>query len=277
MPDNPMIAHFERTGSVQFARWSDLVPISRFMRTALYNEAYRGVGVRDFCTLLLFSGPNRLEGIAVGLHKRIPDAHRDILVSISPHLRRAFRLAHTTSALIEMAAMTSGPNRPERGIIAIDLNGAITMETPGATRLLEKFFGKRTMRGLPEHLAQWILQSDQTLRKATDVPDVRHQLVIERTGDRLTIQMLSKPEQNFLVLEEHRWAIEPLALSSLPLTSREREILAYVAVGKTNSEIGIILAISTRTVEKHVEHILERLGVETRTAAAASAIHAASL
>jgi DNA-binding CsgD family transcriptional regulator len=115
------------------------------------------------------------------------------------------------------------------------------------------------------------------MRKATDVPDVRRPLMIERPGNRLTVHLLSNPEQNFMVLEEHRWAIDPAALSNLPLTRRESEILAYVAVGKTNPEIGIILGISSRTVSKHVEHILERLGVETRTAAAASALEAASI
>ncbi len=199
-----------------------------------------------------------------------------MLVSISPHVLQAFRVADTTSALIEMAAMKSGPNCAERGLMAIDLNGTITMETVGATRSLEKFFPKRTRNGLPEQLAQWISQSDQTLRKATDVPDVRHPFAIERAGNRLTVHLLSKPEQNFLVLEEHRGAIDPAALSSLPLSQRESEILAYVAAGKTNREIGTILGISSRTVSKHVEHILERLGVETRTAAAAAALEAAN-
>ena len=101
--------------------------------------------------------------------------------------------------------------------------------------------------------------------------------MVELDGDRLIVHLLSKPEQNFLVLEEQRWAIDPAALSSLPLTRRESEILAYVAVGKTNPEIGIILGISWRTVEKHMEHILQRLGVETRTAAAAMALEAANL
>jgi DNA-binding CsgD family transcriptional regulator len=142
--------------------------------------------------------------------------------------------------------------------------------------LLEKYFPKRTVRGLPDQLARWISRSDETLRKASDVPDVRRPLVVERDGNRLTIHLLSKPDQNFLVLEEHRWAIDPAALKSLPLTQRESEILAYVAVGKTNPEIGIILGISPRTVSKHIEHILEGLGVETRTAAAASALEAAN-
>ena len=275
--ENPMVVHFKRTRSEQFARWSDLQPLSQFLRSALYNEAYRPMGVRDWCTLLFYCGPNRLEGIGVALHKQIPDAHRDILVSISPHLRQAFRLAQYNSALIEMASMKSGANCAQRGLVVIDLDGTITMETAAATRLLEKFFPKRTGRGLPEQLAQWISRSNQTMRKATDVPDVRRPLVIERPGNRLTVHLLSNPEQNFMVLEEHRWAIDPAALSNLPLTRRESEILAYVAVGKTNPEIGIILGISSRTVSKHVEHILERLGVETRTAAAASALEAASI
>ncbi len=277
VPKAPIVLHFERTRSEQFTRWSDVQPLSQFLRSALYNEAYRPLGMKDGCSLFLHSGPNQLEFVGVGTHNQTPDTHRDMLVSISPHVLQAFRLAHTTSALIEMAAMKSGPNCVARGLMAIDLNGTITMETAGARRALEKFFPKRTRHGLPEQLAQWISRSDQTLLQATDVPDVRHPLVIERDGNRLTVHLLSKPEQNFLVLEEHRSAIDPAALSSLPLTRRESEILAWVAVGKTNPEIGIILGISSRTVSKHVEHILERLGVETRTAAAMLALKAANL
>jgi len=53
------------------------------------------------------------------------------------------------------------------------------------------------------------------------------------------------------------------------LTAREREILSWIAAGKRDSEIAIILGISTRTVHKHVSNVLQKLGVETRTAAAA--------
>jgi DNA-binding CsgD family transcriptional regulator len=276
-PRSPIVVHFQRTRSEQFTRWSDLQPVSQFLRTPLYNEVYRPLGIRDGCSLFLQSRPDRIEFLGVGQPGQTPDAHRDMLVSISPHVLQAFRLAHTTSALIEMAAMKSGANCAGRGLIAIDLNGTITMETAGATRALEKFFPKRNTHGLPEQLAQWISRSEQSMRKATDVPDVRCPFAIERDGNRLMVHLLSKPEQNFLVLEEHRCAIDPAALGSLRLTRRESEILAYVAVGKTNPEIGTILGISSRTVSKHVEHILERLGVETRTAAAACALEAANL
>ena len=56
------------------------------------------------------------------------------------------------------------------------------------------------------------------------------------------------------------------------LTGREVEVLTWVAKGKTNRDIGEILGMSPRTVNKHLEHIYVKLGVETRTAAAALAI-----
>ena len=57
------------------------------------------------------------------------------------------------------------------------------------------------------------------------------------------------------------------AFESKGLSSRESEVLTWLAHGKTNSEIGMILHISPRTVSKHLEHIYCKLGVECRTAA----------
>jgi len=56
------------------------------------------------------------------------------------------------------------------------------------------------------------------------------------------------------------------------LTAREVEVLEWVACGKTNRDIGEILGLSPRTVNKHLEHVYVKLGVETRTAAATLAI-----
>jgi len=60
-------------------------------------------------------------------------------------------------------------------------------------------------------------------------------------------------------------------LSVAALTPRETEVLSWLAKGKTNRDIADILGMSPRTVNKHLEHIFEKLGVETRTAAAAIA------
>lgn len=52
------------------------------------------------------------------------------------------------------------------------------------------------------------------------------------------------------------------------LTLRELEVLGWVAAGKTDAQIGAILGLSVRTVQKHLEHVYVKLGVENRTAAA---------
>jgi DNA-binding NarL/FixJ family response regulator len=51
------------------------------------------------------------------------------------------------------------------------------------------------------------------------------------------------------------------------ITPREQEVLRWVSCGKTDADIAVLLAISPRTVNKHLEHIYVKLGVETRTAA----------
>lgn len=66
--------------------------------------------------------------------------------------------------------------------------------------------------------------------------------------------------------ERALWSSRAGSLSRL--SGREHEVLVLVAGGKTNHEIGELLALSSRTVQKHLEHIYEKLGVHTRTAAA---------
>ena len=62
------------------------------------------------------------------------------------------------------------------------------------------------------------------------------------------------------------------ALGSPELTPREAEVLFWISEGKSNHDIGIILGARTRTICKHVEHILSKLNVENRTSAAVVAL-----
>jgi DNA-binding CsgD family transcriptional regulator len=69
------------------------------------------------------------------------------------------------------------------------------------------------------------------------------------------------------MFEERAASFSLSTLIHLGLTRRETEILGWVVQGKTNSEIGTILDISHRTVQKHLERIYLKLGVENRHAA----------
>jgi DNA-binding NarL/FixJ family response regulator len=64
----------------------------------------------------------------------------------------------------------------------------------------------------------------------------------------------------------------PAPLQRLGLTPREAEVLLWVAQGKSNGDIGTILGMSEGTVKKHLEHIFEKLGVESRNAATLCAL-----
>ena len=102
----------------------------------------------------------------------------------------------------------------------------------------------------------------------------RARLVINREEKRLVARLAQGSVGPILILEEQRTAPDPVPLERFGLTRREAQVLAWVAQGKTNGEIGTILGLSHRTVEKHLERLYQKLGVETRTAAAAWALSA---
>jgi DNA-binding NarL/FixJ family response regulator len=83
----------------------------------------------------------------------------------------------------------------------------------------------------------------------------------------LHVRRFTEPGRDDLVmlaLEEEHAPPGPAALLTLGLTPRQAEVTYWVAQGKTNPEIGLILGASSRTIDKHMERILERLGVENR-------------
>lgn len=76
---------------------------------------------------------------------------------------------------------------------------------------------------------------------------------------------------------QHRRDLRPVfespgPLEKLGLTPREAEVLFWVAQGKTNAEIGLILGAAAPTIKKHLEHIFEKLAVENRAAATLCAL-----
>jgi DNA-binding CsgD family transcriptional regulator len=94
----------------------------------------------------------------------------------------------------------------------------------------------------------------------------------EANGTPLRARLLGQRGSTQLLLVEKgqaRTATPASSLASYRLTQREVEVLMWVARGKTNKDIVDILGMSPRTVNKHLEHIYVKLGVETRTAAAA--------
>ena len=90
-------------------------------------------------------------------------------------------------------------------------------------------------------------------------------------------ELKSAIESRFVRFEQQRVSLQPnfsspAPLQALGLTPREAEVLLWVAQGKTNAEVGLILEMTVATVKKHLEHIFEKLSVENRSAAIIRAI-----
>lgn len=156
-------------------------------------------------------------------------------------------------------------------MIFVGHGGPLKHASDNAIRWLREYFGMQPEgpSRLPESLRSWL--RDRRRRDATgDHAQLKAgAFSVECKGRRLVVRLIPDRAQRFLLMEEHRRAPSAAGLKSARLTRRESEVLGWVAMGKTNQDIAAILAISPRTVKKHLEHIYEKLGVETRTAAAA--------
>ncbi len=78
-------------------------------------------------------------------------------------------------------------------------------------------------------------------------------------------------EQLFRLTTERQISDDAQLRASFSLTAREAEVLVWIAKGKSNRDIGEILGLSSRTVNKHLEQVYIKLGVENRASAAVKA------
>jgi len=137
---------------------------------------------------------------------------------------------------------------------------------------LSDLFTRRQRRTLEWNAIVWQPHGiDDALRLWLPAEQGRSRSIyLERSGrnytDReLTLLSLLRPH---LIRMQRSAAVRRRFDGDNGLTSREAEVLGWIARGKTNREIASRLFISPHTVRKHIENIFEKLGVRTRTAAA---------
>ncbi|RMX08816.1 DNA-binding response regulator [Corticibacter populi] len=172
----------------------------------------------------------------------------EVLARLQTHTRNA-RMAQFAHAAVDVAGM---------GVLFVDLDGSVVWLSPQATQWLQQAGG---VSQLPP---AW--QAARQAGASLQLPwDERHVMHIRSIG------APSAGELMLLLRLEAQNAETGSRLRDAALTARETEVLSWVAKGKTNRDIAEILQLSPRTVNKHLEHVFEKLGVETRAAAAALA------
>jgi DNA-binding NarL/FixJ family response regulator len=196
-----------------------------------------------------------------------PIVVQEMIARIRVHLANA-RLTQSARAALDVSG---------RYLLAVNGQGKILWATPQAQKLLSDTLAADSDDDfvLPEPVPQWLGQAQKGSAGSKAAG-----MAAFPGNEQLRLQYMGKlgPNEFLLRLAKDSGADAPAEFSSeLGLTAREGEVLSWLSKGKTNRDIAQILGLSPRTVDKHLEQIYSKLGVENRTAAAAIAVKAKHL
>jgi DNA-binding response OmpR family regulator/DNA-binding CsgD family transcriptional regulator len=224
----------------------------------------------DHVPIIFMTGLAETEHIVRGLeaggvdYVTKPIAIEEMLARIRVHLANA-RLTQSARAALDVSG---------RYLLAVNNLGKIMWATPQAQKLLSDTLAADSDDDvvLPDPIPQWLDQA----RKGKAGSKTAFMAALPG-NEQLRLQYMGKLGANefLLRLAKDSSTETPAEFSSeLGLTTREGEVLSWLSKGKTNRDIAQILGLSPRTVDKHLEQIYSKLGVENRTAAAAIAVNA---
>ncbi|WP_240959417.1 response regulator [Novosphingobium olei] len=203
-----------------------------------------------------------IEGFEVGGvdYVRKPVNVHELLARVRVHLGHARAVQASTASL----------DATGRLMMATDTRGFLLWCTPLAEQAINRLAPgwNRDQRELPDELRHTV---ERLLTRDSQGASLR----IEQGDGALELVLIAHYRENEVLirLNELNPHVDAARMQAkLGLTEREAEVLLWISYGKSNADISEVLSISPRTVQKHLERIYEKLGVETRAAAAAIAI-----
>jgi DNA-binding response OmpR family regulator/DNA-binding CsgD family transcriptional regulator len=179
---------------------------------------------------------------------------------------------HLTNARMAQSARTA-LDAFGRFLFAVDNAGKVLWYTPQAVRLLATVLHDFDAEDyvVPESIQDW-LQQTAAGPAASHPPPIELQTQSASRLQLLYITQIGANEHLLRITEGDAGNDQMVLKSRLMITDRESEVLLWLARGKSNRDIAEILSLSPRTVNKHLEQIYTKLGVENRTSAAALAV-----
>ena len=207
-----------------------------------------------------------IEGLEAGGVDYIskPIVPGELLARIRVHLANA-RMAHSARTALDAFG---------RFLLAASHTGRVLWYTPQAAKLLGDAFTNfdREDYVLPQDVQAWLHQCAAAQRGAEPV-SFNLKARNSSLGMRLIYIAQIGPDEYLLrLLQGEIDDDRTLLKQKLTVTEREAEVLLWIARGKSNRDIAEILDLSPRTVNKHLEQIYAKLGVENRASAAALAV-----
>ncbi|BDA72998.1 hypothetical protein CAL7716_071640 [Calothrix sp. PCC 7716] len=294
--EHPLVRHYLQTHNGKAYKISDFLTENELhCLEGVYWQFIHPMGMEDEMIIVLptysaFSNVNNLHkiqatdidiGINIGLHRtsrNFSERDRLVLNLLRPHLFQAYRNA-TTVTQMQQELTQLNQTVEQFGTITLTGDLKVNLMTKRAWELLTQYFqlSSCTQTHLPDNLLRWVKHGISQLNQSNKISFPCLPLQLEQEGKRLVVRLVvqQQREQYLLLLEEHLLhPLTPEILQLLGLTKREAEVLYWVIQDKSDKEIALILNLSTGTVKKHVEHIYQKLGVQTRIAAVMYALKA---
>ncbi|MEI7466041.1 MAG: response regulator transcription factor [Burkholderiales bacterium] len=190
-----------------------------------------------------------------------PIRAKEVLARMAVHVRGARQARQARNALDAFGHAT---------LVVRAADGKVVWKTPLARDLLVQHFDGGE---LDAAVLAWV--RDELVRREVAGAAPGEPLTLARQNRRLILalhEQTGDDEWLIVMRESSDQAVIDALGAAFKLTTREAEVLYWLAKGKTNRDIGDILGSSPATVKKHLERVYVKLGVETRTAAASVAM-----
>lgn len=258
---NPLVVRQLNLPNFPVHKISDFLTQADFHQLELYQEVYQALGVEYQMAATVRLGEKHITAFALSRRQTdYTERDRAILEMLRPHLVVAFNnlalhraqrdiLDGAELALKELSSAT----------IIVGSQNRILYHTGAGLR----WIGATSPGILPAAISDWLKEpprngGPETLRLITADGEIHIRAV-----------PTSSLERRLLVLTRKKVPTQiPSSVTGFGLSERQLAVARWISAGKTNKEIAAVLGISPRTVQKHIEHIFEKMGVQNRVAVA---------
>jgi len=230
---HPVLVHMQRTRDGRPRRISDHLDADAFHATELYQRFYAPLGIESQVAFGLPAAAPTVIGVALSRDERdFSDEDVELLARARPHLIQAYRTAQAASERERvLAAFERGLESVGRLALAVTREGEVVHGSERARAAL-----------------------------AASPADARRVLRGRTPGD-LDVVLLDAQDGGLTVER----------LQTLGLSAREAEALRWIALGRTGPDAARAMGVAPRTVAKHLQSVYAKLGVTSRSEAAATA------
>jgi DNA-binding CsgD family transcriptional regulator len=239
---HPTVQYWERSGQVcelAAVRFSDIIGRRAYQRLPAYHHVLRPLGIEYELGVSLCLASGSVNLAFTRARRDFSERERELLETLRPYLASLLERAETGRARAALSSAFDLTPR-EADVLALPVQGK---SNAMIARML--FIAPGTVR---KHLER--VYAKLGVANRTEAAGRAFEVAGPAPGDRPAVPA-------------------PDRLTQLGLTPRELEVLRWVAPGKTNAEIALLLYISPETVRRHMRNVFSKLGVRTRTAAVA--------